>query len=113
MTPFTHIPPFVLSLLTQLGDAEKLATASGLRLQGALRAQLAEHDKSLTEQELDDLASGCDFTIAAVLTDQELEFLAQRFVQMYQGMVLAYSQQGFHDPRRAAQQAFKKVSLKF
>ena len=117
----SNIPPFVRSILDQLAQPGLIETRPGFLVMCAVRRKLAtENDKHanshpfrLSELQLDKLACSMSPEISTALTPEDVEYLADSFVQCYQTTRDSFAAQGFKDPVTASMTLMAQFSMKF
>ncbi len=114
----SQIPSFIQQFIESMTQPGALSNATGFKVMAATRQRLAElqgtnGNVTLTADELDDTASGCQPEINRELTADDIAYLADKLAQFFFEMARGFEQAGFADGKRMAIKLVQKFTLKF
>lgn len=114
----SQIPLPVTSFLASITAPGAFAQATGFKVMAAVRLKLAElaqlpDNPLLNADELDDAATGCRPQINALLSEQDIDYLATQLATAYFELARSFETAGFGNPTRMANKVMQSFTLQF
>lgn len=114
----SQIPSNVRDFLDSITVPGAFGAVSGFKVMAALRRKLFEMSgvngyAELSQAELDEVATGCKPEVNAALSDEDIDFLANKFAVAFFELTKSFEQAGFHDPKTMATKMMQSFTLKF